>query len=79
MRARSSKFLFASGGGLGRTKHMEQALNYKFKLQDLNKYSKSLRYKDINWVLSSRKAMHITQELDDREFSKEQLKKLMEQ
>mmetsp|Transcript_8523 Transcript_8523/g.13131 ORF Transcript_8523/g.13131 Transcript_8523/m.13131 type:complete len:92 (-) Transcript_8523:752-1027(-) len=29
-------------------KTMEQALNYQFKLSDLNKYSKNLRLKDIN-------------------------------
>ena len=30
---------------------MRQGLDYTFKLQDLDKYSKKLRYKDINWQL----------------------------
>ena len=30
---------------------MRQGLDYTFKLQDLDKYSKKLRFKDINWQL----------------------------
>ena len=36
------------------TRIMAQGLNYKFKLQDLSKYSQTLRFTDINWVLSQR-------------------------
>ena len=30
---------------------MRKGLDYRFQLQDLNKYSQKLRYKDINWKL----------------------------
>lgn len=30
---------------------MRKGLKYKFSLKDLNKYSKNLKYKDINWKL----------------------------
>ena len=30
---------------------MEKGLKYKFSLKDLSKYSKNLKYKDINWKL----------------------------
>jgi hypothetical protein len=30
---------------------MEKGLKYKFSLKDLSKYSKKLKYKDINWKL----------------------------
>lgn len=29
----------------------DKALSYKFKLQDLNKYSSNLKFKDINWKI----------------------------
>jgi len=32
-------------------KILEKAMTYQFKLQDLNKYSKSLKFKDINWKI----------------------------
>ena len=28
---------------------MKKGLNYRFSLKDLSKYSKNLKYKDINW------------------------------
>ena len=30
---------------------MKKGIDYKFKLQDLAKYSSKLRFKDINWTL----------------------------
>jgi hypothetical protein len=30
---------------------MKRGLKYKFSLKDLNKYSKNLKFKDINWKL----------------------------
>jgi len=30
---------------------MKKALNYKFRLEDIGKYSSKLRFKDINWKL----------------------------
>ena len=30
---------------------MVQGMNYKFKLEDLYKYSSKLKYKDINWKI----------------------------
>ena len=30
---------------------MRRGLSYKFQLQDLNKYSQKLRYRDINWKI----------------------------
>jgi hypothetical protein len=30
---------------------MVAGMNYKFKLEDLNKYSSKLKFKDINWKI----------------------------
>jgi hypothetical protein len=32
-------------------KILEKALTYQFKLSDINKYSKTLKFKDINWKI----------------------------
>lgn len=58
---------------------MARGLNYKFKLQDLHKYSQRLQYKDINWVLGYRKVRE-QQAVDvvGHELSEEELKALKE-
>ena len=30
---------------------MKQALSYKFKINDIGKYSQRLKFRDINWAL----------------------------
>jgi hypothetical protein len=40
-------------------KVFSQALNYKFNLKDIGKYSKRLSYKDINWIMNKRKGPRI--------------------
>lgn len=30
---------------------MKKGLNYRFRLEDMNKYSKTLKFKDINWKI----------------------------
>lgn len=30
---------------------MKKGLNYRFRLEDMSKYSKTLKFKDINWKL----------------------------
>ena len=63
-------------------KLMARGLNYKFKLQDLSKYSQTLRFTDINWVLSQRGHEMTEEELrmvrEQEQFDKDMQSLLLE-